>query len=507
MTAVHAPSPLAAPAPASVPDAPGVAETPILVLQMQRMGDLVLTFPLLAWLRAEYPRHPLWVVGEETFFRGLMPIGPEAVFFPYTAADSLRRNRFHMVVNLSHRPEAAALAGQLQADVHIGPRHSLNGTAPTTYVHGRWQLYRTSLVHNNRHNQFHWADLHALDCVPLARLRGTRWPAPRHEDRDALRVGLFLGASEPEKRPGAPFWAALARTLLLRGLKPVLLGGPDEAGLGADVAHRAGTPALNLCGRFTLPELVAFTSSLRLLVTPDTGPMHVAAWTQTPTLNLSMGPVNAWETAPFPPGHHVLRATISCVGCWRCALPSALCRDRFDPARVASLAHTLLRAQDAAPTPSRLSRLRLPGLELLRTGRDALGLFDLVPLGAPDGEPGIPTRHLLGRFWKAFWTWRLDLADETAARRAWRDLSHAAPRLAETLRHALTILGRDLARALRGRGARAHALLPPDFWQRHPPMLRPLTGQLHMSVQNADATPAAWAEALALVEALAALVA
>ena len=511
------------PAPATTPvnaQADKAPDAPILVLQMQRMGDLVLTFPLLAWLRAEHPRRPLWVVGEETFFKGLMPIGPEAVFFPYDAANRLRQNRYHLVVNLSHRTEAAALAGQLHADAHFGPYLAGGGTGKgadrTTYVHGRWQLYRTSLVHNNRHNLFHWADLNALDCVPARRIRGTDWPAPQHQGRDPQRVGLFLGASEPKKRPNAPFWAALARDLLRRGLKPVLLGGPAEAALGADVARRANTPALNLCGRFTLPELVAFTRSLRLLVTPDTGPMHVAAWTQTPTLNLSMGPVNAWETAPFPPGHHVLRATISCVGCWRCTQPSVLCRDRFDPARVSSLVQALLREQDAAApaldgangasAASRLSRLRLPGLELLRTGRDALGLFDLVQLTDPVGGQQAVPRRLFGQFWKAFWAWRLGLHGEATARRAWVDLAAASPRLAEALRRGLSGLGRDLARALRGLGS-GQATLPPDFWHCHPPMLRPLTGYLHMSVQNANATPAAWAEALALVEALAALTA
>lgn len=518
MTTPPVPPTTAAPTRAPADNAPAA---PILVLQMQRMGDLVLTFPLLAWLRAEHPRRPLWVVGEEKFFKGLMPIGPEAVFFPYGAAERLRQNRYHLVINLSHRPEAAALAGQLHADAHFGPcladTGTVKGSGRTTYVHGHWQLYRTSLVHNNRHNLFHWADLNALDCVPASRIRGTDWPPPQHRGRDPQRVGLFLGASEPEKRPGAQFWAVLARDLLRRGLKPVLLGGPAEAALGADVARRASTPALNLCGRFTLPELVSLTRSLRLLVTPDTGPMHVAAWTQTPTLNLSMGPVNAWETAPFPPGHHVLRATISCVGCWRCTQPSVLCRDRFDPVRVASLVHALLREQDDAPslptsgtdaagTTPRLARLRLPGLELLRTGRDALGLFDLVPLATPiNGRQGEP-RRLFGQFWKAFWAWRLGLHGEAAARQAWADLAAASPRLAETLRRALSELGRDLARTLRGLRS-GQAMLPPDFWHLHPPMLRPLTGYLHMAMQNADSTPTAWAEALALVEALAALTA
>lgn len=503
MTIPAAPPAAIAPPPSAPADA-AADNAPVLVLQMQRMGDLVLTFPLLAWLRAEHPRRPVWLVGEEAFFTGLMPLGPEAVFFPYGAAEKLRRNRYHLVINLSHRPEAAALAGQLQADAHFGPRMH-DGK---TYVHGRWQLYRSSLVHNNRHNQFHWADLNALDCVPAGRLRLTDWPAPAPGGRDPLRVGLFLGASEQEKRPPAAFWAELALDLLRRGLKPVLLGGPAEGALGADVARRAGIPALNLCGRFSLAEFVSFTRSLRLLVTPDTGPMHVAAWTQTPTLNLSMGPVNAWETAPFPPGHHVLRATVSCVGCWRCTQPSVLCRDRFEPKRVAALANALLREQEPGDSPdgarSLVSRLRLPGLELLRTGRDATGLFDLLPVAGPSGGPEANPRRLTGLFWKAFWAWRFGLLAEAAARVAWSHLTGASPRQTDIMRHALGGLGRELARTLR---PGASGTLPPDFWQRHAPMLRPLTGYLHMSVQNADATPEAWAEALQLVEALAVLTA
>ena len=38
---------------------------PILVIQMQRMGDLILSFPLFLWLMRRYPGHPLWIRSEE----------------------------------------------------------------------------------------------------------------------------------------------------------------------------------------------------------------------------------------------------------------------------------------------------------------------------------------------------------------------------------------------------------------------------------------------------------
>ena len=78
---------------------------------------------------------------------------------------------------------------------------------PSLRVAGAWQKYRMSLVHNNRHNRFHWADMNALDVIPAPVMAGTRWPEPRCMPPDVRRVGLFLGASAAEKRPSASFWA------------------------------------------------------------------------------------------------------------------------------------------------------------------------------------------------------------------------------------------------------------------------------------------------------------
>ena len=82
-----------------------------------------------------------------------------------------------------------------------------------------------------------------------------------------------MGASQPEKRPDAAFFAALARELIRRGLTPVLLGGPAEVELGAAVAHLVKAPIANLCGRLGLGALAVLGQELALLVTPDTGPM------------------------------------------------------------------------------------------------------------------------------------------------------------------------------------------------------------------------------------------
>ncbi|MDD4953064.1 MAG: glycosyltransferase family 9 protein, partial [Desulfovibrionaceae bacterium] len=134
---------------------------------MQRMGDLILTFPLMLWLARVFPGREILVVAEEAFFRPLMPLSPKVTYVPWAAADALSGKDFHLVVNLSLRDRAARLAAQLRAEDKVGPLLLEHGGR---YVRGAWQLYRASLVANNRHNRFHWADLNALDVTPLSRI-------------------------------------------------------------------------------------------------------------------------------------------------------------------------------------------------------------------------------------------------------------------------------------------------------------------------------------------------
>lgn len=460
-----------------------MAKDPILIIQMQRMGDVILTFPLLSRLMLSEPDRPLWVVAEPQFFRELMPLSPNGVTYmgPDMAAP-LQRTPLETVINLSHREDAARLAGSVSARSRAGIFRRPSGI----YIKGVWALYRHSIVHNNRHNRFHWADLQALDFLSSSLFGRPAWPEPRRRAASG-RVGLFVGASEPEKRPDAPFWGALARRLAARGAQPVFLGGPDDRALAHEAVLHAGLDGRsNLAGRFRLSELARFFEALDLVVTPDTGPMHLAAWTGTPVLNLSMGPVNAWETAPVPPGHLVLRPALSCAGCWRCA-GVLRCRAAFVPGRVAALILALLRRESPRP---------LPGLRLFRTAR-CRGLFDLVPIWEKDAARS--GREVLSRFWQEWFLACLGGPVPPCGQDAVAAELAAHPELIEALRKAAGRLGENLAA-----GVRRGTPLDDAFWRALPPVIRPLAGYAHLLLQNGEYGRAAWGDALALAGALAA---
>lgn len=463
---------------------------PVLVLQMQRMGDLILTFPALLWMARQVPGRAAWVVAERTFFEQLIPLGPEVMYIPWEETDWLEQKRFELLVNLSGRQKAAELSGRIASRMKIGPESSPAGR----WVHGDWQLYRASIVHNNRYNRFHWAELNALDVVDRELIASTQWPPPRRPSARGARIGLFLGASEEAKRPSPAFWAGLADALHARGHTPLLLGGPAERELGAEVARMADCAPENHCGAYSLAQLAQAMQRMDLLVSPDTGPMHLAAWRGLPTLNLSMGNVQPWETAPYQPGHWVLRADMDCAhGCWSCTRQRLYCHDPFAPERTAAFVAGLLRRWDA---PERIGRTAPEGLRLYRTGRGEDGLYNLIRMDEHQPDPD----DLLALFWKQWFGELLGLwrKNEVACRARWNDFAQSDPEGAARFVGLLPELAQSLKRGLRTGG------VDEDFWSSAAPRLRPLTGYLHLLLQNGDFSPHSWSRCLRCLEDLAA---
>lgn len=451
---------------------------PILVIQMQRMGDLILSFPLFLWLERAFPGHPVWVMAEPVFARPLMRLSPQVRYLDLVQSAQARLEAFHLVINLSHRPESLELAGSLRCEGLVGGYVR----AGVTRMEGDWQEYRASLTNNNRHNRFHWADLNALDVIPQGILDRTGWPEPRIMPPDARRIGLFLGASEPDKRPAPEFWAGLVTELERRGFVPVLLGGPGERGLCGEVRRLVARPVASACGSLELDRFAMYGQNLAAMITPDTGPMHLAAWSGLMVLNLSMGPVHAYETGPYQPGHVVLRSARDCVGCWGCRFQSPRCHEAFKPARVTRVLEAMLGRK------GNLSGLRLPGLEIFATGRKG-GLYDLIPLSV-HAKAG----QRLSAYWQAFWLHAFGRGSRDECLAAAGKLHDDHPAL-------VRVMTAGALRFFRMASSASDPELPMREWNRASPALRPLSGYAAVHLSNHDCSVASRKRVLALVEA------
>ncbi len=132
----------------------------------------------------------------------------------------------------------------------------------------------------------------------------------------ALNVGAEYG---PAKRwPASKFIEAALAVRQKVACNWVLLGGPADVPLAEKVEQGIDSAVYNLAGHTTLRELMAILKFCRVLLTNDTGPMHVAAALGTPVI-VPFGSTSPELTGPGLPGdprHHLLKSSVSCAPCF-----------------------------------------------------------------------------------------------------------------------------------------------------------------------------------------------
>jgi heptosyltransferase-2 len=158
-------------------------------------------------------------------------------------------------------------------------------------------------------------------------------------------VGLNPGAAFGSAKRWLPErYAALADRLAERhGVQVAILGSAAERPLAEVIASAMRTPARILSGETRLTELVGVLASLRLLITNDSGPMHVAAALGVPLVAI-FGPTDWSETAPVGRACRLVREPVECSPCKRRECPiDQRCMTRVTVERVLAAAEELLK--------------------------------------------------------------------------------------------------------------------------------------------------------------------
>lgn len=299
----------------------------IMVRMPNWIGDAVMAIPALMAIRQRFPAAELTVVANPLVAELFVchPGCDRVIRFDKRAAPGLaglwrfsrqlRGERFELAFLLQNALAAAAMA--LFAGI---PRRAGYRTD------GRGLLLTDGVPAVEKKHGLHHVDYYLQMLETLGIAAAGRQPRLALTAAEEARAEELLGPGDwLAINPGASYGAA-KRWLPERfaevadalagefGLRVVLTGGPGEREIGADIEQGMHTRPVNLIGTTAVRELLAVLARCRLVVTNDSGPMHVAAAFGVPLVAV-FGPTDHTTTSPVGEHFRIVRSPADCAPC------------------------------------------------------------------------------------------------------------------------------------------------------------------------------------------------
>ena len=303
----------------------------ILVTFLMQLGDLILTTPFLTVLRKSYPHAKIvflidkkWlpIVEHNSDIDEVITIDRKGkdkgikALFAFTR--KLKKRKFDYVININPSERCSFLAAFSGAEYKVGASASL------------FKYFFDKHIPLNR-------NLHAADMY-IAVLRklgikdltndGLKITSDKTNETNATTslkhlgidetdkiIGFNIGSASETKRWMPERFAKVADKLSEKGYKILFLGSQDELLMVENTVNMMNSIPLIATGKLTLGELVCVIKRLTLLITNDSGPMHIAVSQKTPIVAL-YGPSKASLYGPYKAENAVVvKAKPPCPDC------------------------------------------------------------------------------------------------------------------------------------------------------------------------------------------------
>lgn len=343
----------------------------VCLIKPSALGDIIQTLPVLSALRAMWPHaHIAWVVKD--CFSDLLadhpeldqvvpfqhrPIGAEFVREMARLLRVLHREPYDLAIDLQGLLRSGAMAVASGAPRRMG--FSCGREGSTWCYTDQIEIPPQDMPVMQRY----WKVVSALGGgpqIPAAQI-GIQ-PAHRHWAQQQLSglpgplLAIHPGAGWLTKRWPARHFARIAGLAQQTyGAGIVLIGGRDCQSEGGEIAAECTGPVVDLTGRTTLRQLAAVAERADVVLSGDSGPMHLAAAVGTTVVSVFTC-TNVVRHAPYGQESRVVATQVPCAASHRKVCPLMACMDELTPFRVwPMLSRTLQEICDrgAAPLPMR----------------------------------------------------------------------------------------------------------------------------------------------------------
>lgn len=300
----------------------------ILIVKPSSLGDIIHSLPVLWELRKKYPDAIIgWVVKE--VWQDILSDNPlidhlivlrKGIKGIIAAIQEIRRLQFDTVIDLQGLFRSGLITYFSGASVRTG-LSTARESAPIFY--------------NNKvpvpPGKIHAVDRYLL-TVTNREKRELKFPLYINIDDDQWAIKFLLENNLSDKRPLIAInpsarwikkrWPAASYSALINQLIKelkagiIIIGSKDDIPIANDIASHVNEGIVIATGKTTLRRLAALLEKVDLLITNDSGPMHIAAALGTAVVAL-FGPTDPVLTGPYGKGHIVLRKDLECSPCLR----------------------------------------------------------------------------------------------------------------------------------------------------------------------------------------------
>lgn len=216
-------------------------------------------------------------------------------------------------------------------------------------------------------------------------------------------VGLNIGSNFPSRQWREDYFAEVGKRLIREfNYKVLLFGGYKEKRKANNIINLMQESPVNLVGKTTLLELASFLKRCNLLITADTGALHIASALKVKSITI-VGP--AW-VGPGSPGNLILSPLISCSGCKKSTCDDHKCMKIIDPEVVLESIKILdlLNKNREDEINELVHALQKKRVRVLFSGdKDLSKLFTYIPLIKYEEDGDYIAKKILNYVYLNFW--------------------------------------------------------------------------------------------------------
>lgn len=318
----------------------------ILIVKLSSLGDLLHALPAVHCLKSGLNAEIDWIV--HPFYVELAKCFSDVsrvLVFPRRAPPAefirqirlLRAEQYEIIIDLQGILKSAFVSRLARGTKRIGPSFHREGSV---------LFYKA--VAGTRNKNRHAID-EIMDVVRYLNLPELPPAFPmtvplQLVSEPSPRIALLPFSRWPSKNWPLMSFARVGHELQENlGASIYIMGASGDHLPGAEIARELGGRAINLAGKTTLPQLAGLLREMDLVITNDSGPMHLAAVMGAPVLAM-YGPSDPVRTGPYGHNHCVLKGKLRCQPCFspRCRFRDNSCMLTITPESVINAAMAML---------------------------------------------------------------------------------------------------------------------------------------------------------------------